>query len=492
VTVKLIGTSSSSAPKIDDPLVTHLCRRFAAKVQAQPAPKVRKSQYCKRSHKNNDGHLANSAITGPPVLLAVRNRGYPSPKDVRMGWVSGKCRLRKISGHLSFSAGAVPGECLVSGWSSPEEAHTWSVGKTSILRLPCPGGGGDLQIEFGITPFVAPPMLATQRLEVFVNDRRVGYETLNGPTWIGFHLPRASLRQAQYIEVRFFCPDAKSPSSIRDDGDTRQLGFAFKDAIIRKLSLQTPFEPRVRPPFPISRFSKSAYDISVIRGLTGLLPVELVLQFESLGTNCEFGLFQRRCEAEPLGLLRFAGISYLDLVRGLNLAFEGIEEHSNLSCYVEGPDDLWMVRSERYGLTYHTFKAALEVPKSQLLKEQVIVLRYKREKFFELMTTGEKLFVVMCPQGMSEAQALPLISALGTFGPNALVYANEQTGRPAGTVERIASNLYCGSMDGVSKDIQEDDKLKNGTWLGDAALTVWLSICANAYRLWREGGGNGA
>ena len=34
---------------------------------------------------------------------------------------------------------------------------------------------------------------------------------------------------------------------------------------------------------------------------------DLVLQFESIGDNCELGLVQRRAGSEPLGLLRFAG-----------------------------------------------------------------------------------------------------------------------------------------------------------------------------------------
>ena len=34
---------------------------------------------------------------------------------------------------------------------------------------------------------------------------------------------------------------------------------------------------------------------------------DLVLDFESVGDNCELGIFQRRVGAEPLGLLRFAG-----------------------------------------------------------------------------------------------------------------------------------------------------------------------------------------
>jgi len=37
-------------------------------------------------------------------------------------------------------------------------------------------------------------------------------------------------------------------------------------------------------------------------------PAELMLQFENIGDNCEFGLVQRHFNADPVGLLRFAGL----------------------------------------------------------------------------------------------------------------------------------------------------------------------------------------
>ena len=48
------------------------------------------------------------------------------------------------------------------------------------------------------------------------------------------------------------------------------------------------------------------------------------MRFESLGDNCEFGLFQRMCNAEPLGLFRFAGGYLPEIIRGLNSGFSGL------------------------------------------------------------------------------------------------------------------------------------------------------------------------
>jgi hypothetical protein len=49
-----------------------------------------------------------------------------------------------------------------------------------------------------------------------------------------------------------------------------------------------------------------------------LPPAQLMLRFEALGQNCEFGVVQRHYGAEPLGLLRFSSTPLHLLVAALN------------------------------------------------------------------------------------------------------------------------------------------------------------------------------
>ena len=72
--------------------------------------------------------------------------------------------------------------------------------------------------------------------------------------------------------------------------------------------------------------------------------------------------------------------------------------------------------------------------------------------------------------------------------PDAATPASLGAGHPAGTVHALARDLFCGSMDNVEKGAEEGERPGRKTWLSDAALTAWMSVCANAYRLWREEG----
>jgi hypothetical protein len=377
--------------------------------------------------------------------------------------------------------------CLVSGWSVPEKRHTWAVGYESVLRFAYEPAGGDLLLEFHLNPFVGKGSRSAQRIHVTVNGHRVGSETLESATWIGYRLPRTQFTQTGRLEVRFDCPDAAVPASVGAGADTRQLAFALREAIIRDVPPATPFAPRRRDPLPIQVYDGCEQQRAVVRGVAGLSLADLALSFESLGTGCEFGLFQRRCGVEPLGLLRFAGLPYAELVSGLQCGFAGLEDDDMLTCHVDGSTPEWMVQTTVHRLRYHTFRSPDDVTAEQLLREQSRILKFRRGKLLEIMATGEKLFAVRDRLDLTTAQVLPLVSALRCQGPGALLFISTRTGLPAGTVEMLAPDLLRGSMDGIESIADEEERIGRDTWLSDEGMAAWLSICANAHRLWREG-----
>ena len=80
------------------------------------------------------------------------------------------------------------------------------------------------------------------------------------------------------------------------------------------------------------RFSGNSQPIPYVAVRRNRKPLdELMLAFESLGENCDFGLVQRHAGAEPLGIYRFSGTNLYQLLSTLNNEFEGVGELLNFT-----------------------------------------------------------------------------------------------------------------------------------------------------------------
>lgn len=80
---------------------------------------------------------------------------------------------------------------------------------------------------------------------------------------------------------------------------------------------------------------------------------QLVLRFEGLGDNCEFGLVQRHFGAEPLGLLRWTGITPAHLANALESGFAGVGTEDQTGLDLAGNE--YVTEDRRFGMRMHTF-----------------------------------------------------------------------------------------------------------------------------------------
>ena len=94
-----------------------------------------------------------------------------------------------------------------------------------------------------------------------------------------------------------------------------------------------------------------------------------MLQFESIGDNCELGLVQRQAGAEPLGLLRFAGTPLRNLVRALHARFANIADPAHVRLNAENGE--YMVKLTKYDFTYHAHVKVGEMEPTALHLQQV-------------------------------------------------------------------------------------------------------------------------
>jgi hypothetical protein len=382
---------------------------------------------------------------------------------------------------------------LGEGWAAPEAGFTWTTGAESLLAIPLPDrgdAGGDLVLSLDTVPFVHPTGLPHQRLSVLCNDSVIGSATIGRPALLAFRIPAALIPAEGPLRLTLQHPDATRPASIGVNGDTRQLACAISELRLYRIAATT--GPDARPPLPPGlMLDGNAEDpfgapapialADWVKARTGLGLGELAMQFESLGENCEFGLVQRRADAEPLGLLRFSSTFLHNLLRGLEARFEGLGGPDEVQPRLSGDAREYMIHEKRYGLVYHTF--VYEGQRSaDLMKEQETArLKFLRRKFIEELEIGEKIFVYKRNGPVSEAEILALYLALNQFGPNTLLWVvPADPRRPAGTVEVMLDGLLKGHIDRFAPDENAHD----------LSFESWIKLCANAWLLSRLRGGD--
>ena len=212
---------------------------------------------------------------------------------------------------------------------------------------------------------------------------------------------------------------------------------------------------------------------------------DLVLQFESLGGHelgCEFGIVQRDCGAEPLGLLRWADMPYEGLVAALKSRFAGVGSEENtelfLSATGDGPDE-YCTRDRRGFMFMRTFISADEMPFDRVYPAACRRLQFLARKLIEDLEEGNKVFVFrLTDRHLTEAELGRLHATMRSYGDNALLYVRRgDRAHPNGTVELAGPGLMVGYIDCF--------KISPAGEISAASSTPsWLKICQNAWELW--------
>ena len=381
---------------------------------------------------------------------------------------------------ISFAAAGNSLAYLGGGWAQSEDAFTWAIGAESHLMFPRLAAADEYVLALDVVPFVHPPELPTQRLIVSVNDTVVGSTEIARPTLLAYRIPASLARRSERMVVTLQHPDAARPKDFADSADDRALSFSvFEARLYRVTTSAETHQTRL----PVGLMLGSTHDRGFgARGhvdltewattRTGLTIPEIALKFESLGENCEFGLFQRRCDAEPLGLLRFSSTFMRNLIRGIDSGFDGLGAIEDIDPRLEGtPRKEYMIHEKKFGLVYHTF--IYEGQRSiWLMREQESArLKFLRRKFMEELEVNDKIFVYKLAGSVSDEEILPLHMALNRYGEATLLWVvPAERDRPAGTVEVVMPGLLKGYIDRFAPDTNAHDFSFGG----------WLRVCANA------------
>jgi hypothetical protein len=256
-------------------------------------------------------------------------------------------------------------------------------------------------------------------------------------------------------------PDATRPSDLGASDDQRQIALAFEWL---QLLCFMPAAANQEAAIPVAS-SETGHSIAI---------ADLMTCFESLGENCEFGLVQRRCGAEPLGLLRFSSSPYPKLLHALHSRFEGMAQPDAMEIQVSSNGTEYMVQDLRYGFYYHAWVLVGEQSPEAVLKRECRRVPFLVEKLIEDLTAGEKVFVYHGMDPLSLEEALKLQHAIRNYGPGALMWVDLADYKHSpGTVEWVASGLLKAYV----------DRFAPGENAHDLSLDCWIEICRVAHRM---------
>jgi len=374
---------------------------------------------------------------------------------------------------------------LGGGWAPAEAAFTWATGAESHLILPQSKADDDYILTLDVVPFTHDPQVPSQRLMLSVNDTPIGTSLVARPGVLAYRMPADALRGQDRVLVTLQHPDAARPADFGINGDTRALSVSVSEASLYRIPepvaqrhRHLPRGLRLNGATDTFAGPRAAAELAAwIKRQTGLTENELAMRFESLGESCEFGLVQRRCNAEPLGLLRFSSTFLRNLIRGLDCGFDGIGKPEDVEPRLEGEGVReYMIHEQRYGLVYHTFIYEGQRNVALIREQEATRLKFLRRKFIEELEIAEKIFVFKRNEAIAEDEILPLLVALRQHGNNSLLWVvPAEPDRPPGTVEVVADGLLKGYIDRFAPQ-------ENAHAL---SFEVWMKICVNAWLLSR-------
>lgn len=394
----------------------------------------------------------------------------------------------RICARIMFGSNATPDAALATpgfGLGEAEPGLRWTLGPQSGFAMTLGDAAqapdSNMWLELQASPFLAPPKIMAQPLRVWVNGVEAGHAMVHGPASLTFTVPEAA-QMGERLDIILQHEAAASPHGLGLGPDTRPLGLALHQAILLRGDArhygERAYAPRERPGF-------DGAQEAAVRALTALSARELMGCFESLGITEEFALVQRMAGVEADGLLAAGNVAPAQLLAGLDCGFAGIGDGAGLVFY-DAADRAGasrpMVLQSRLGLAWRlpdALRGMEEASRAAAMGER---LTAARRRLLGHLARGDRIFVYHQAGPLDEAEMRSLRLLLRSYGQNALLVLTAGPRLRDGAVQALAHGLYHGSVDYLTRPDRTPDQIN---------MPVWLSICANAYRLWREDGFGG-
>jgi hypothetical protein len=344
-------------------------------------------------------------------------------------------------------------------WSDAEDGHSWALSPGCSLAIDIMESAEDAVLLMEIWPATAPPDRPTRTMQLRRDAHLLAQLALDKRGV--FCIPLGSVSAGSNIRLNFQFD--KPLGAIA--GDTRPLAFGFRSLCVIARDEPRSIRQITKPPlFSTAIDEASALQISHEAVAEPL--ADALMRFESLGHACDFGFLQRRCEAEPLGLLRFGGIPTHGLVEGLIDGFARLGQPGSLRPLItEEREHEYLLLDTLYGLSWHTALDPAQFEPGDALTREARRLPFLKRLFFETLAAGEKIFILRPPRAMEFAEADAVATALRLHSDCKLLWAVQEQGEP-GSVDMLRPYFFRGHLDVAGRR-------------GSASAQAWLNVCCN-------------
>jgi hypothetical protein len=202
---------------------------------------------------------------------------------------------------------------------------------------------------------------------------------------------------------------------------------------------------------------------------------KLVMGFESIGHNCEFGLMQRQFGAEPLSLLRFSFTLVPTIKTLLFSKFDGIGDPAKMSV-TDGGHEYVLHHAYSSWVMHTRIKPSPEIDLDKFLKDQARRCAFLRGKLVKDLENQAKIFVYWRAD-LTDADIDAIASLVEGYGPNMLMCVRLcDDEHPAGSIEWRGERLAVCALD------RPGNAFRGARW--NISVDYWIHFCRTVQARW--------
>jgi tetratricopeptide (TPR) repeat protein len=201
---------------------------------------------------------------------------------------------------------------------------------------------------------------------------------------------------------------------------------------------------------------------------------KLMMGFESLGEDCEFGLVQRHFGAEPLSMLRWCSTHPGTIISGLRRKFEGtgLLEHVEVDL---GKPEI-MINDKASGIRFHTFiQRSPNLDLEKFAAQQAKHLGHLKRRFLDRLNDGEKIYVYKALKTYPADSVETIYAEIRNFSDSPLlaIYRADDA-NPPGSLRHIRDKMFFGYLNKFGLDDGPVWKVSFDLWVG-LCRGIWAS-----------------